>query len=81
MSTLSIHITRPTTRTIRMPELHIEIPRKDLWLCALIVIAGLALQALMVFDVITPSLVSGMAGFGLVFTGGIAFLIRLGEIG
>jgi hypothetical protein len=80
MATQTIRITRPVFHPVSLPQLYLSIPRKDLWLSALILIIGLAIPALMFFEVLPATLFLGLVGFGLSFTGGMLLLVRCGEI-
>ena len=80
MATLSITFPRHTYRAFRFPRIYIEIQRKDLWICAIIFLTGLAIPILMALEILPLSMLLGFIGFGLTFTSGTLFLVRLGEI-
>jgi hypothetical protein len=80
MANISISFSRRTYKTFVLPRIYIEIPRKDLWLCAITALAGLSVPFLMALRILPVSFLLGFLGFGLTFLGGVLFVVRLGEI-
>ncbi len=80
MTTSSLPVTRRIYRVISLPRIHIEIRRKDLWLSAAILLAGIILPVLMFFGVLAPNLFIIFLCTGLILVGGTLLLVRSGEI-
>ena len=80
MATRTAHLTHVTHRRISLPQPHIEIRRKDILVCRILMVIGLVIPALMVLAVIPASLGLPFLGFGLTAVGGVLALIRCGEI-
>jgi len=80
MATHTVRLARHTFRSFHLPRIAIEINRKDLWLSALVFLSGIAIPALMAFEIIAPSFLLCLLAFLLCFAGGTIWLVRLGEI-
>ncbi len=65
---------------VRVPVVLIFLPRLDLIISGLTIIAGLLLPLLMTIGVISASLWLVFLSFGLIAVGGALFTIFLGEI-
>ncbi len=71
--------TRPVSQARRAPRLRLRI-RTDLLVVRLVLAAGLLIPVMMVCDVLPASLPLAGIAIAMIVSGGVGWLIRLGEV-
>ncbi len=70
---------RPVAKARQAARIRLKV-RMDLLVARLMIVAGLSIPALMVFHLLSTSLMLIGVALGLIFVGGVLALIRCGEV-